>query len=146
MMNNYKKAIIKNETSDFLLGRGNYFVYNRDYGDHDITATYMDLLNYGKEVGEKKMYEQMNCDLFSILLNKENINIDEYTNLLGFVLFYFKYKFDYKKLKEDWEIPNQLRVVFLDCFYSLKKRYDVDNVIRINNVIKEKYNCVFLDI
>ncbi|MDO5105959.1 hypothetical protein [Capnocytophaga sp.] len=144
-MNNYRKAIEKNETTDFLLGKGDYYIHNKDYDDHDITATYMDIFNYGKEVGEIKMYEQVSYDLFSIL-KKNDLNINEYTNLFGFIFFYFKYKFGYKKLKNDWEFSNSLKKLFMDCFCSLKRQYDMSNVIRINTIIKEKYDYTFLDI
>jgi len=46
MNNKYKQSILHNEIEDFLLGKGKYFVMDRDRGEHDSTDTYSEILEY----------------------------------------------------------------------------------------------------
>ena len=46
MNNKYKQSILHNEIEDFLLGKGKYFVMDRDRGGHDSTDTYSEILEY----------------------------------------------------------------------------------------------------
>ncbi|WKS95941.1 hypothetical protein [Riemerella columbina] len=139
MMNPYKESILNGETKNFLLGKGKYFVLDRDFGEHDITATYMDMLNFGLENNEDTLYTQVNTDFIKIL-EDINLTLEDYTYLLGFILFYFKYKYVYNKLKNDWIIPKRLIEKINIKYIELKKlNNDMSNILRINNLIKQNY-------
>lgn len=44
-MNNYKKAIERNEVRDFFFGYGEYYHHDRDWGTHDNISTFIDILD-----------------------------------------------------------------------------------------------------
>ena len=139
MMNPYKESILNGETKNFLLGKGKYFVLDRDFGGHDITATYMDMLNFGLENNEDALYNQVNTD-FNKILEINDLTLDDYTNLFGFILFYFKYRYVYNKLKNDWTISKRLIEKINLKYIELKKlNNDMSNILRINNLIKQNY-------
>ena len=135
-MNLYKKAIDSEEISDFLLGRNDYFILNRDYGNHDITGTYMDILNFGIEFGEEKLYNQLNKDIEFIILN-ENISLHDYTNILGVIFFQLVYRKEEGKFHSEWILPNVLIQTLKNKFSQLKKTEDMERII---HNLKDRFN------
>lgn len=127
------------------MGRNEYFVLNRDYGEHDITATYYDMLAFRYEEGEDKLFDQVEEDMVDIL-GSQNLTIEDYTNLFGFIWFYFKYRFDYKKIKSNWNISNVLKKSFITKYRELAHSNDMSNVLRINNLVQQNYGFNVLEL
>jgi hypothetical protein len=144
-MNKYKEAILNNKVTDFFLGRNEYFVLNKDYGGHDITSTYQEVLNFGIEEGEEKLFAQVDQDITMILIS-QNLTINDYTNLYGFIWFYFKYKFDYNKIDSAWHISSALKETLMAKYEELKTFNDMSNILRINSLVKSKYGFNILDL
>lgn len=69
MNNKYKQSILHNEIEDFLLGKGKYFVMDRDRGEHDSTDTYSEILEYYLLEGEN--YELTEENIIKILKTKK---------------------------------------------------------------------------
>ena len=145
-MNNYKKAIIFGLEQDFLLGKNEYFVLNRDFGNHDITATYMDILNYSYEIGENKLFIQLEKDIIDVI-NNGDVFVLDLTNLIGIFFFYFTYKFEYNKFSCKWNFSNALQKILIDKIrYMENENLDISKIIRITELIKERYNFNLLGI
>lgn len=138
-MNTYKKAIELNESKDFLLGRNKYFVLNRDWGDHDISGTYMEILNFGMEHGEQNLYSQITEDINKILLD-DDLTVKDFTNLLGIIFFYYVYRKDEKKFKTDWQIGNNLKIAFQNKLLSFEDTEDLSNIYRILDNLKKRFD------
>ena len=87
-MNKYKKAIERNEVRDFLFGYGEYYHHDRDWGTHDNISTFIDILEYGEEIGRNELSEQFDADIIAILETNE-IGLEEFGDLLCFVRYSF---------------------------------------------------------
>ncbi len=107
-MNNYEKAIKENKTRDFLLGKNEFFVRNRDYGDHDISSTYIDFLNFALENGEEFAFERIDSDL-QLILEDDELNHEDIINILGYLNFYLDYRYNLKKFSSDWAVSEMLK-------------------------------------
>ncbi|MEY3417570.1 MAG: hypothetical protein RL060_1682 [Bacteroidota bacterium] len=55
-MNKLENAISTNTLKDFLLGRNDYFVRDRDWGGHDSAETYYYIIDYLKYNDEEETY------------------------------------------------------------------------------------------
>jgi hypothetical protein len=70
--NLFEVAIEKNELSQFFLGKGEYFVKNREFGDHWPYGSYKYYLEpYLKEHGEEKFWQ----GLFELFIKEKDISI-----------------------------------------------------------------------
>lgn len=108
-MNKYEEAISTSFEKEFLLGRGKYFVRDRDREGHDSTDTYAEILAYEKEIGEANVYDKLNEDLYRIL-RSEFLSIYDLNHLLGIIWSYFLNKKEKKLLERDWVISNSIKI------------------------------------
>lgn len=100
MNNKYKQSMLHNEIEDFLLGKGKYFVMDRDRGEHDSTDTYSEILEYYLLEGEN--YELTEENIIKILKTKKDISGEDLLQLLGILWSYFVHSFKGdKKLKKE---------------------------------------------
>ncbi|PKQ63063.1 hypothetical protein BZG02_09855 [Labilibaculum filiforme] len=142
-MNDYQKAIDSGNVSNYLLGRGEYFILNRDYGDHDISSVYMDLLNFGLENGEQQLYEQLDHDLKQTML--EELSIKEFTNLLGIIMFYHIYRIEEGRFQTNWNISLDLKKAISNKIIDLKNVGDISNINRILVLLEKRFDFILLD-
>lgn len=135
-MNNYRLAIDRGRTTEFLLGRNEYFVPSRDYGDHDISSTYMDFLNFALEEGELNTFVRIDMDLQKAL-EQPDLTEKDIINILGYIHFYFRYRFTEKKFTQDWKISSDLKRAILQ---SKTKFQNQGNFHRIQNILSKNFN------
>lgn len=141
MDNKYKQSILNNEIEDFLLGKGRYFVRDRDRGEHDSTDTYVEILEYYLSEGEN--YELTESNIIKILKTKKDISEENLLQLLGILWSYFVHssKGD-KKLKKEWKISEELKDLFIKNIEKINF-YNTDTYNNINWIVvnlKKKYN------
>lgn len=141
MNNKYKQSILHNEIEDFLLGKGKYFVMDRDRGEHDSTDTYSEILEYYLLEGEN--YELTEKNIIKILKTKKDISGEDLLQLLGILWSYFVHSFKGdKKLKKEWKISKELKDLFIKNIETL----NFNNIETYNNIkwiiinLKRKYN------
>lgn len=141
MNNKYKQSILHNEIEDFLLGKGKYFVMDRDRGGHDSTDTYSEILEYYLLEGEN--YELTEENIIKILKTKKDISGEDLLQLLGILWSYFVHSFNGdKKLKKEWKISKELKDLFIKNIETL----NFNNIETYNNIkwiiinLKRKYN------
>jgi hypothetical protein len=103
-MNKYEYAISLGNQKQFLLGRGEYFVINRDYGTHDTSNTIYFIFEYLKTNQEN--YNQLDGDLIEILSN-EFLSTFDLTQLLNIIWSYFTKKSD-NQLQKTWVFSDTL--------------------------------------
>lgn len=104
-------------TNQFLLGRGKYFIINRDWGGHDNISTYMDICN---------------------LLDSEFLSVFDLQTIFGIFWSYFIYRQEEGKLHSDWHISNKIKRKILDQMnMHINNKADLgainDTIIRIKN-------------
>lgn len=106
-MNPYQKAIERHEVKQFLLGRGEYFFLERDWGTHDSTHTGWKIWDYARLHGEEKLYQQLDKDLI-MALSDETISVLEFSFLINYIWIYFVNK-EEGKYHHDWSISTDLK-------------------------------------
>ncbi len=106
-MNKYEKAIKSNEQKQFLLGRGEYFVRNRDYGTHDASNTVYYIFSYIKSSNED--FNQLDNDLCNILKD-EFLSTFDLSQILNIIWSYFSKKAE-NDIQKTWNLSDELRLL-----------------------------------
>lgn len=123
--NDYVRAIEKNETVDFILGRGSYFYLDRDRGIHDPTTTGMIMANFCREIGCHKFNEQFNKDLGSVPL-EPFIESDTLQNILSIIFFFHTYTENDSSFNCNIEITPENVTRLIRCYDNLKLKNKLD--------------------
>lgn len=138
-MNLYKTAIDKNQVFDFYRGKGNYFDLDRDRGIHNSAFTSMQVIGYGTDFGEEKLYNQLNSDLLKYITS-DDFSFEDLNVIIGIIWFYFVYRKEEELLKQDWNIPNQLIELFATKMELMKSNgEDLSNIFRVIKNLKERF-------
>ena len=108
-MNRYDEAIGRSEQKEFLLGRGEYFYLDMNWGDHDSSLTAYDQLEYAKQHSEEKLQSELSKDILNTLQDG-NISVKELVTLIDYVSIYLikKTKGDYKT---DWKVSGEIKAL-----------------------------------
>ncbi|MCK6641673.1 MAG: hypothetical protein L6Q81_16465 [Bacteroidia bacterium] len=107
MKNLYEQAILNGETKYFLLGRGEYFFLNRDWGGHDHTTSGMYILAYSHGIPCGDFITRLNADISSCI-NDPGLSKEEFASLLGLIYFYHVYYYQEKKFECEWKVPKNI--------------------------------------
>lgn len=92
-MRNYSEAILKNEVSDFLLGKNHYLSAERDrYGLHDISSTFAAIEKYSDEAGNEIMAKRLIFDIKNLL--GSTLTPLDFSMLTAYVFFYLRGYFE----------------------------------------------------
>jgi hypothetical protein len=139
MINYYKKAIEKNQVIDFFRGKGEYFELDIDRGIHNEAFTSLNVIGYATELGEEKLYNQLNIDLLKYF-GIEDFSINDLSIVLNILWFYFVYRKEENVLKIDWDLPvkiNELIVEKIKMFSSEKN--ELSNINRIVMNLEKRF-------
>ncbi|ADB40276.1 hypothetical protein [Spirosoma linguale] len=143
--NDYEDAIASNMTNQFLLGRGKYFVRDRDWGGHDNTRTYLKILSFitKEPLGGYKRLEADICKL----LDSEFLSVFDLQTVLGIFWSYFIDRKEEGKLHVDWHISDEVKTRIINQIDQHKKNdADLRAVYDTINRIKTRfgYNLLHL--
>lgn len=105
-MNKYKHSIEEQNQKEFLLGRGKYFIRDRDYGTHDSTNTIYYIFDFLKNNNEN--YSQLDNDLIAIL-NDEFLSTSDLAQVLNIVWCYLTRRYEKGELGRNWLFSNELK-------------------------------------
>jgi hypothetical protein len=136
-MNQFEESISKGEIKEFILGRSQYFVRDRDWGGHDGTHTYAIILDYLKANGEAGSIFLDNS-LVSILKD-EFLSSNDLMQVIGILWNYFLYKSE-QKLNFNWNVSDNLKSEILAQIkkhQSLKS--EILNIQSRLNVMQDKF-------
>ena len=53
------------------MGYGEYYHHDRDWGTHENISTFIDILEYGEEIGRNKLSERFDADIIAMLETSE---------------------------------------------------------------------------
>ena len=146
-MNNYKKAIERNEVRDFLFGYGEYFEKNDEWGEeygHDSICTFIHIIRYGEEIGFDKLFRRLEFDFTSILENND-ISAREFAFMLLYIWFSFSYYVDTKRRPYDWTPSDRLCELYRLNFERLKNSEFCESYLDTINRIRSRYNYYFFE-
>lgn len=130
-MNFYSKAINYNEVVNFFRGEGDYFDLDRDRGVHNSAFTFMQIIDYGTEFGEEKLYKQLEADI-SNYLSIDDFSINDFNTILGIIWFYFVYRKEENVLKQNWKIPDSItKKINYKIFEFKSQSVDLEKTTRI---------------
>lgn len=107
-MNKFEEAISHGEADQFFLGIGKYYVHNRDWDEHDITATQEDLREYAGLYGEIQLYEKLNFELEKMFANNI-IPTKGVLNILSFIWWQNINRLEEKKLNAVWTVSPAIK-------------------------------------
>ena len=139
-MNPYEEAIQKGKIKEFFLGRGKYFVLDRDRGTHDIIDTYYRLGEYAKEHGEQALYDQLNMDLVKIL-KEELLSINDLQEIIGVFWWYSLNLKEEKKLNSTWNISKELKTeIKKQISHHQQNNSDLSNLNSTLSNLKTRFN------
>ena len=144
-MNDYQRAIERNEIREFYYGIGSYFDKG-ERGEHNSAGSFYAMIHYGEMVGEEKMYSLMEKDLI-MLLSDNDVSFDQYFILLSFVFYYFNHNFGWKPYRYEWKIPEKLICLLRDNYLRLDKISHEnlhDSTILVND-LKRRFNFYILE-
>lgn len=139
-MNFYNKAISNNEVINFFRGKGDYFDLDRDRNTHNSAFTFMQIIDYGAEFGEDKLYKQLEGDI-SNYLSLDDFSINDFNTVLGIIWFYFVYRKEENVLKQDWKIPGSITKKINDKIFEFKSQHiDLEKTTRIINQLNTRFD------
>ena len=138
-----EKAIEKGELKEFLMGRGNYFVKDRDWGGHSDSHTNMLIERYLKSsevyIDKKEMFELID-NVYVSILEQNDLNIQEFVIIIVFIYLYFFWKND-NKLEIEWDISDSLKqqILRLKPFFEQQNSIFTSDISGNLQLLKNKY-------
>jgi hypothetical protein len=138
-MNWFSKAIKQDEIIPFFQGKVEYFDLDRDRGQHDPVTTYMHIIEYGKQFGERAMYNQLNIHLIKYL-NIHNFSKQDLEVVLGVIWNYLIYRKEKNVFTEDWSIETKIVHRLQRYINELCKVEDCSNVLQTLSNMKLRFN------
>lgn len=106
----------------------------------------MQIIDYGTEYGEEKLYKQLESDL-RIYLLLIDFNVNDLNTILGIIWFYFVFRKQENILKKDWEIPTWLVEIIKSKFIEFSDlECDLETSSRIINQIASVFNFTDLEV
>lgn len=101
MINLFKEAIEKDEYLNFAIGKNNYFLLDREYGEHWIYGTWVNnILPFIHEKGEI-FAKPFIIKMFETLLNEKELNIETKNDCLLYHLHVYYYLLEEGKILND---------------------------------------------
>ncbi len=131
--------MINGTTTDFLVGRGDFFYENREWGGHDSSTSGMFLLEYAKVTPEIQFNLELNFAVAEIL-GEPNLTVQEIQSLLGLILFYYVYRNEEHKFPCEWKIPKSAKKLILNHIERLHtSHFDVSTLQSLVRDIETRF-------
>jgi len=136
MENKFKKAIEMNELTAFFLGKDNYFIPDRDYGDHSVIQSWNSYILPFIEINPNNTF--FVGEMFEEVLRKiTNCNAD-IENYVTYHLFVYYSKIFHGKIAHmpNEELIEKLAREFYVCFYQ----FNENEKVRVGQALIEIVN------
>jgi hypothetical protein len=132
IQNLFEKAISSQELADFALGKGDYYVIDREYGEHWISGSWLQYILPHIDKIDKQTANDEIIRMFNALLNYKKITIEEKIFQLLQHLHVFYYLKSTGKIDPDFSI--------IDIEIKINKQVDAYREILMNEtkLINEK--------
>lgn len=115
MINLFEQAINKNEFLDFALGKNEYFIIDRDYGEHSVIGSWINYILPLTKVKKKAYIEQAIQLMFYNIIEGKNISEQEKNENLLNHLFTYYYLLSEKRIHE---ISFNLLNIFIENLFN----------------------------
>lgn len=142
-IDDYIKAIRRNEVRDFFFGKSDYYKFNDGDGKR---LHYLSFNNCIEILGEQNLYNRLSSDYIDIL--KENdVTLQEFYDLLMFVVLYYRnalFCYEPDCYHFEWVYPEELTRLFNVNYERLKNEGDTKEIGEFLHELKE-YNVDLLN-
>lgn len=143
-IDDYIKAIRRNEVRDFFFGKGDYYKYNEGNGKRCYMLDFEDCM---RKLGEQKLYQRLSCDYIEILRGN-CVSSSEFHDLLCFLETYYIHSVSFPEsdvFRYDWVYPEELTTLFFINYERLKGKDETKEIDLVLNRIKREYNVDILN-
>lgn len=125
-MNLFEEAIKKDELFEFAQGKNQYFILDREYGEHWIHSSWVNhILPLINEQGEDNLNPQI-LNLFKSILNSEILELEKKGDLILYHLHVYYY------LRNDGKIRNNIPIMLNAEIRVLLENY-MDYLVKTNS-------------
>ncbi len=138
-IDDYIKAIRRNEVRDFFFGKGEYYFYNDSDGKRLHRLSFENCIGI---LGEQNLYNRLSSDYIDVLKDND-VTLQEFFDLLMFVVLYYrKAVFSYEPdcYHFEWVYPEELTRLFNVNYERLKNEGDTKEIDEILLELKQKFN------
>jgi len=126
MENKFEKAVKDGALVDFFLGNGEYFIPDRDYGDHSAILSWNNYIIPYLENNVTKIgtIEEM---FLEVLLNEEIDPLEKEKFLTYHLFIYYTFRKENKisKLEKECTIVELAKVFYMNFFRDFGKREEI---------------------
>lgn len=159
--NLYERAVLRNETIDFLLGKGVYYhsVDPREWcGQHEPYLSFSAMYDYAATHGNDKMLNRFEKDIV-IILKTESLTPEHFMFVIDHIIGYYR-AFEDGKLTLKWQINTVIKQAIaakLQAYISLygsqggpfdchtpRHEFYTAEAIRLIEKVKEKFDVDLL--
>lgn len=142
-IDDYIKAIRRNEVRDFFFGKGDYYKFNDGDGKR---LHYLSFNNCIEILGEQNLYNRLSSDYIDILKDND-VTLQEFYDLLMFVVLYYRnalFCYEPDCYHFEWVYPEELTRLFNVNYERLKNEGDTKEIGEFLHELKE-YNVDLLN-
>ena len=142
-IDDYIKAIRRNEVRDFFFGKGEYYFYNDSDGKRLHRLAFENCIGI---LGEQNLYNRLSSDYIDILKDND-VTLQEFYDLLMFVVLYYRnalFCYEPDCYHFEWVYPEELTRLFNVNYERLKNEGDTKEIDEFLHELKE-YNVDLLN-
>ena len=142
-IDDYIKAIRRNEVRDFFFGKSDYYKFNDGDGKR---LHYLSFNNCIEILGEQNLYNRLSSDYIDILKDND-VTLQEFYDLLMFVVLYYRnalFCYEPDCYHFEWVYPEELTRLFNVNYERLKNEGDTKEIGEFLHELKE-YNVDLLN-
>lgn len=104
----YERAVLRNETLDFMLGKGVYHQYERqNCGQHEPFYMFPFIEQYAAKFGNEKMLKMFERDI-TTLVKQKDLSPEHFTLVIEYIRYYLE-RFQEGRLKLEWRLPVEIK-------------------------------------
>lgn len=102
------ELVIKNgDVGEFILGKNQYYIHNKDWDEHDYTSSWFSIMAYCMKNPKTNVFDLVNV-IFEKLLNTKEKNVATYV-LVHFYCNYLHCRSSKKGFESEWVLSPQLQ-------------------------------------
>lgn len=142
-IDDYIKAIRRNEVRDFFFGKSDYYKFNDGDGKR---LHYLSFNNCIEILGEQNLYNRLSSDYIDVLKDND-VTLQEFYDLLMFVVLYYRnalFCYEPDCYHFEWVYPEELTRLFNVNYERLKNEGDTKEIGEFLHELKE-YNVDLLN-
>lgn len=137
----YENAIRKDQTIEFLLGRGDYLYADRESaGLHTPYITFADIEEYGRIYGQAKMLKHFKADIKKVL--QLDLDPNDFLTVSTYIWIYMLDFYEQKSLSIEWIPDEEIKMLIKKHYDDFVSRFDPTE--EFNNQFPKQSNGFFV--